>query len=172
MKGNMKQSLAYGQKAMQYSQGNIDPESFAILCGNMGISYRRMGMNDSAAVCYQRGIQEALKSSSKEALAYLQNNLSVLYCEMDRHSESFEPCPESHSKCKPSRRHHRNAFGYGQRRNLLCLQTGFKQSGPTVVGCIYKGRQFGFHTAQAQSNQLPHQRLQEIWAIAKLPTTT
>lgn len=89
MKGNMKQSLAYGQKAMQYSQGNIDPESFAILCGNMGISYRRMGMNDSAAVCYQRGIQEALKSSSKEALAYLQNNLSVLYCEMGRHSESL-----------------------------------------------------------------------------------
>lgn len=89
LKGDMQQSLAHGRKAMQYSKGNIDPESFAILCGNMGISYRRIGMNDSAATCYQKGIQEALKCTDKDALAYLQNNLSVLYCEMGRHNESL-----------------------------------------------------------------------------------
>ena len=131
MKGNMKQSLAYGQKGHAIQPGgNIAPESFAILCGNMGISYRRMGMNDSAAVCYQRGIQEALKSSSKGSIGLFAKQPVGALLRNGPSQRKFELCPESHSKCKPSRRHHRNAFGYGQRRHLLCLQTGFKTKRP------------------------------------------
>lgn len=86
--GDMDKALVYGKKALQLCRGTIDPESFAILSGNMGIVYRRLGMNDSAAICYKTGVEEAMKCEDKSTLAYLYNNLSVLYCEMERYGES------------------------------------------------------------------------------------
>jgi len=89
LSGDMRQALVYGRRAMELCRGNIDPESFAILSGNVGIVYRRLGMNDSAAVCYKTGVEEAMMCKDRAVLAYLYNNLSVLYCEMERYGESF-----------------------------------------------------------------------------------
>lgn len=89
IKGDMRQALDYGRRALQLCRGNVDPETFAILSGNIGIVYRRLGMNDSAAICYKTGVEEAMKGGDKAVLAYLYNNLSVLYCEMERYGESI-----------------------------------------------------------------------------------
>lgn len=85
--GDMKQSLVYGKRALQLCRA--DAESFVILSGNVGIVYRRLGMNDSAAVCYKEGIEVALANRDYDGIAYLYNNLSVLYCEMERYAESI-----------------------------------------------------------------------------------
>ena len=120
--------------------------------GHERLSCRMLSKGNSGSI--EKSEQGSIGLFAKQSVgALLRNGPS---------QRKFELCPESYSKCKPRRRHHRNAFGYGQRRHLLCLQTGFKQSGQTVVGCICKGRQSGFHTAQAQSNQLPHHRLQRF----------
>lgn len=93
--GDMNKALVYGRKAMQLCRGTIDPESFAILSGNVGIVYRRLGMNDSAAICYKVAVEEAMKCEGKSSLAYLYNNLSVLYCEMERYGESISYAKKS-----------------------------------------------------------------------------
>lgn len=90
MQGDMKKAMAYGQRALQLCRGNIDAGTFVILSGNTGIVYRRLGLNDSAAACYKNGVEVALRHGDDEGLAYLYNNLSVLYYEMERHDEGLE----------------------------------------------------------------------------------
>lgn len=90
MSGDMTKALEYGRKAMGVCRGNADTELFVILCGNTGIVYRRLGMNDSAAVCYRQGVEAAQRGSDNDGLAYLYNNLAVLYYEMERYDEGVE----------------------------------------------------------------------------------
>lgn len=92
--GDMPRARNLGREAIRLCQHNIQPAMFAIVCGNVGIVYRRLGQNDSAAICYNRGIREAMQADStdadaQDAVAYLSNNLSVLYCEMGRYAESL-----------------------------------------------------------------------------------
>ncbi len=87
LSGNMDKALEYGRKAMEMCRDNV--EMYVILCGNTGIVYRRSGMNDSAATCYKEGVEAAQRSGYDEGLAYLYNNLSVLYYEMERYDEGI-----------------------------------------------------------------------------------
>ena len=64
-------------------------DDFAVFCGNIGIAYRRMGENDSAAVYYKRGLEVALQADDYANQAYLANNLSVLYSQGRRTTESI-----------------------------------------------------------------------------------
>lgn len=85
LSGDMDEALKYGRKAMALCRDNV--ELYVILCGNTGIAYRRLGMNDSAATCYKEGVEVAQRSGYDEGLAYLYNNLAVLYYEMERYDE-------------------------------------------------------------------------------------
>lgn len=87
LSGDMRQALVYGLRALSLCRD--DAESFVILSGNIGIVYRRLGMNDSAAICYKNGVEVAFKNRDYDGMAYLYNNLSVLYCEMERYAESI-----------------------------------------------------------------------------------
>lgn len=89
-KGDMRQSIDCAQKTLQLSGKSLDSETFAILCGNIGIAYRKLGFNDSAAIYYKKGVERALAADDKASLSYLYNNLSVLYCEMERYAESLD----------------------------------------------------------------------------------
>lgn len=88
-KGDMRQAVDYGNKALGLLAATIDAETDAILNGNIGVAYRRLGMNDSAAICYRKGIEAAGKNADYSSQAYLCNNLSVLYCELERYEESL-----------------------------------------------------------------------------------
>jgi len=88
-KGDMHQALHYARQATQLCKGKVDSDVFAVLCGNTSIIYRRLGMNDSALVCYRQGIEEAQKEDNAANLAYLYNNMSVLYMEMGRNAEGI-----------------------------------------------------------------------------------
>jgi len=90
MSGDMHKALEHGRKAMMLCRDNADTEMFVILSGNTGIVYRRLGLNDSAAICYKNGVEAAQKNGYDEGLAYLYNNLSVLYYEMERYDEGLE----------------------------------------------------------------------------------
>ncbi|MGN1376496.1 MAG: ATP-binding protein [Prevotella sp.] len=90
LKGNMRKSIDYGQKTLQLCGKTLDTETFAILCGNIGIAYRKLGINDSAAIFYKTGVERAASGDDWASLSYLYNNLSVLYCEMERYDESLD----------------------------------------------------------------------------------
>lgn len=87
--GDMKQAVDHSLKALALCRNNVDDATFVIMAGNAGIAYRRLGMNDSAAVCYQQGVEVGLRANDDAGLAYLYNNLSVLYCEMERLDEAL-----------------------------------------------------------------------------------
>lgn len=92
--GKLAEALQKGRQAMALCRGQIAPADFAVICGNVGIAYRRQGMNDSAAVCYEVGINEAMKADTtdvdaQDAIAYLCNNMTVLYCDNKRYEESL-----------------------------------------------------------------------------------
>ena len=89
IKGDMRQSVDYGLLALPLMRQYGSEEDVAITCGNMGISYRRLGQNDSAAILYQQGLQVAMQAADAESQAYLSNNLSVLYADMGRYDESI-----------------------------------------------------------------------------------
>lgn len=86
--GNMRQAVDYGRLALPLLRKYGSSEDFAVACGNVGISCRRLGQNDSAAIFYQQGLEVAMQSDDAESQAYLSNNLSVLYAEMGRYEES------------------------------------------------------------------------------------
>lgn len=87
--GDMKRALEHGRIALDQCRGNVDSENYAVIVGNTGVFYRRLGMNDSAAICYKKGVEIASEAKDNAGLAYLYNNLSVLYCEMERYEESI-----------------------------------------------------------------------------------
>lgn len=89
MMGNIRQSIDFFRQGETLIFENVSREDLAIVCGNIGISYRRMGMNDSAIYFYQRGIEMAIQANDQENIAFLNNNLSVLYGELGRHDESL-----------------------------------------------------------------------------------
>lgn len=88
--GDMRRSVGYGRLALPLMRRYGTPEDVAITCGNMGISYRRLGQNDSAAILYQQGLQVAMQADDAESQAYLCNNLSVLYADIGRYDESID----------------------------------------------------------------------------------
>ena len=89
MMGDMPSCVRWARKALPLMLRYGSNEDYAILCGNTGIAYRRIGMNDSAAVVYQKGLEVAVASGDHDSEAYLANNLSVLYADMGRISESI-----------------------------------------------------------------------------------
>lgn len=93
--GDMRRSVDYGRRALPLMRTYGSNEDFAIMCGNIGISYRRLGQNDSAATFYQEGLQRAVAMNDNDSRAYLANNLSVLYCEMGRYEEAVHYAEEA-----------------------------------------------------------------------------
>ncbi len=88
--GDMRASVEWAHKALPLMKLYGSDEDYAIFCGNTGIAYRRLGKNDSAAILYQQGLDVAVATANHEGEAYLANNLSVLFAEMGRYSESIE----------------------------------------------------------------------------------
>ena len=88
--GDMAASVEWGRRALPLMERHGSSEDYAIMCGNTGIAYRRLGHNDSAAACYQQGLAAALAAADHASEAYLANNLSVLYGEMGRFQESID----------------------------------------------------------------------------------
>ncbi len=88
--GDMKESIRYARMALPLMDKMGDSEDYATLCGNTGIAYRRLGMNDSAAIFYQQGMEMAMKSNDYDNQAYLGNNMSVLYCETGHYKEALD----------------------------------------------------------------------------------
>lgn len=93
--GDMRKSVDYGLLALPLMRKYASAEDFAIACGNIGISYRRLGQNDSSAILYHQGLEVAMRTEDYESQAYLANNLSVLYCEMGRYEESIHYAGEA-----------------------------------------------------------------------------
>ncbi|MBQ8127177.1 MAG: hypothetical protein IJ176_02120 [Prevotella sp.] len=87
--GDMAAAVEWGRLALPLMQRYGSSEDYAIMCGNTGIAYRRLGQNDSAAICYQQGLEAALAAGDHDSEAYLANNLSVLFAEMGRLDESL-----------------------------------------------------------------------------------
>ena len=87
--GDMGACVQWARQALPLIRQWGSDEDYAILCGNTGIAYRRLGNNDSAAVLYQQGLEVAVAAADYGSEAYLANNLSVLYAEMGRLSESI-----------------------------------------------------------------------------------
>ena len=87
--GDMSAAVEWARRALPLIKRYGTSEDYAIMCGNTGIAYRRLGQNDSAAVCYQQGLATALSAADYASEAYLANNLSVLYSEMGRPDESL-----------------------------------------------------------------------------------
>lgn len=88
--GDMRRSVDYGLLALPLMRQYGSEEDVAITCGNMGISYRRLGQNDSAAILYKQGLEVAMQADDTESQAYLSNNLSVLYTDMGRYDEGID----------------------------------------------------------------------------------
>lgn len=87
--GEMQKATDLAQPTFPLIRRYGSDEDFAVFCGNIGIAYRRMGENDSAAVYYQRGLEVALQADDYANQAYLANNLSVLYSQGRRTTESI-----------------------------------------------------------------------------------
>lgn len=98
--GNIRKSIDYFRQGETLIYKNIDHEDFAIVCGNIGIFYRRLGMNDSAIFFYHRGIEVAIQANDQKNIAFLNNNLSVLYEELGRHDESFQYAERAENAAK------------------------------------------------------------------------
>ena len=91
MRGSLDTAIVYGRRAMALTRGSISTEDYGILCGNIGIVYRRLGMNDSAAVAYRNGLTEVMRDDKcPDVAAYLYNNLAVLYGELERYDEMID----------------------------------------------------------------------------------
>ena len=88
--GQMRPSADWAQQALPLMRRYGSNEDFAVICGNTGIAYRRLGNNDSAAICYREGLSVAIEASDYDSQAFLANCLSVLYTEMGRYAESID----------------------------------------------------------------------------------
>lgn len=87
--GDMRACVEWGGKALPLMRLYGSDEDYAIMCGNTGIAYRRLGNNDSAAILYHQGLERAMSADDAGSQAYLANNLSVLYTEMGRYAEGI-----------------------------------------------------------------------------------
>ncbi len=87
--GDMRACVEWGEKALPLMRLYGSDEDYAIMCGNTGIAYRRLGLQDSAAILYRQGLERAIAASDYGSQAYLANNLSVLYTEMGRYAEGI-----------------------------------------------------------------------------------
>lgn len=90
MKGNMKAAVEEGYSTCRLLEQNRDTLTYLITNGNLGVAYRRLGMTDSAMVCYTRALNLALPFGDNATTAYIYNNLSVLYCETKRFDEALD----------------------------------------------------------------------------------
>lgn len=87
--GDMRACVRWADKALPLMSVYGTDEDYAIMCGNTGIAYRRLGRQDSAAALYRQGLERALAAEDFGSQAYLANNLSVLYTEMGRYDEGI-----------------------------------------------------------------------------------
>ena len=88
--GDMRGAVEYGNIVLPLLEQSGDTSSYIVACGNAGVAYRRLGMNDSAMIVYQKGLDMALRFKDYESTSFLLNNLSVLYCEQERYGESLQ----------------------------------------------------------------------------------
>ncbi len=88
--GDMRACVEWARRAGPLLLQFGSNEDYAVFCGNTGIAYRRLGLNDSAAIFYEQGLQAALSAGNHDSEAYLANNLSVLFAEMGRYEESID----------------------------------------------------------------------------------
>lgn len=88
--GDMRGAVGYSHTVLPLLLQSGDTSSYIVACGNTGVAYRRLGMNDSAMAVYKNGLDIAMKFHDEESTSYLLNNLSVLYCEQERYGESLQ----------------------------------------------------------------------------------
>lgn len=88
--GRMEDGIEWGRKALSASERINDYETQTILYSSLGVSFRRIGMNDSALVYYNRGIELGMKHDAKDCVANLFNNIAVVYAQTDREREAID----------------------------------------------------------------------------------
>lgn len=87
--GDLRKSVYYARKALPIMKKYNDID-LAMTCGNAGVSYRKLGNNDSSVVFYQEGIEAALQTEDYESVAFLSNGLSIVYGDMKRYDEAID----------------------------------------------------------------------------------
>lgn len=89
-KGDMPEAVRAGNESLRLLEACGDTAGYIVVCGNVGIAYRRQDMNDSAMVCYNNGLKMSLPYGDDGTTAFLYNNLSVLYAETGRYDEALD----------------------------------------------------------------------------------
>lgn len=90
VQGKMQDAVDEGYSTCKLIEESGDTLTYLITTGNLGMAYRRLGMTDSAMVCYNRALNLALPFGDDATTAYIYNNLSVLYCEIKRFDEALD----------------------------------------------------------------------------------
>ena len=93
--GEMIKAKDFSLKTIPFMLKYGSNEDKVTIYGNTGIYYRHLGMNDSAIYYYQQGLDIALKNDEYESQAFLDNNLAVLYVDMQRFKECYDYCQKA-----------------------------------------------------------------------------
>ncbi len=134
--GNMKKAVDYGKESLKLLKETHDTASYIIQCGNVGIAYRRQGLNDSAMVLYNDGLQLALPFGDEATTAYLYNNLSVLYGDKHRIDESISFAEKAIACAERSGETVEKLSGIANKASMLLLKEDY-DAAVSEVRCQY-----------------------------------
>ncbi len=76
---NVKAFTAYAERGLALTRQVNDQAAEADFLRYRGISYEMVGMTDSAVVCYEKGIEQALRTNNKECEALIYKSLGRIH---------------------------------------------------------------------------------------------
>lgn len=100
--GRMDDAISAGRGALKFAEKTNDVEAILNLRGALGIAYRRLGRPDSALVEYERGIELAVREANTEYEVYLDNCVTVLFCEDGRYDEAIQYARKAEAAARAS----------------------------------------------------------------------
>lgn len=90
IKGDLRYGIHFIRQTMQEYGDAYTGEDKAVGCGNAAVACRRLGMADSARFFLDEGIKAARQVGDDEDLAFLFNNLTTYFTELNRYDEALE----------------------------------------------------------------------------------
>lgn len=130
--GNMKKAVDYGKESLRLLKEAKDTASYILECGNVGVAYRRQGLNDSAMVLYNDGLQLALPFGDEATTAYLYNNLSVLYGDKNRIDEAISFAEKAIAYAERSGETVEKLSGIANKASMLLLKGDYDSAASEV----------------------------------------